>query len=293
MPIEMQMRFKQTLKETYIAFHKFCEIHNIRYFMAYGTAIGVARHQGFIPWDDDIDVLMPREDYEKLLSLQDTLTDGYSIMNYHNKSCTVPYSKFVNMNTTVVEFDYFPVSEGVSIDIFILDRTTESDENIYQIKQNLEKQVKQYQRTVYNLTLSGIVKYIRGFHFGIVSKVLFNMVFYRFFRSKYIGNLEKFESKLSSEHEGRWVSYYTYNKMQKEIFPYEWFESSVEMPFEDLMVPMAIGYDGYLTKVFGDYMTPPPIDKKVSHHSHYYCNLKEHLTIDEVRRRLKRGEKYV
>ena len=70
---EEDVMLKKALISTLKGFVNFCEQHNLRYYAAFGTALGAVRHHGIIPWDDDIDVYMPREDYNKFLSLRGTL----------------------------------------------------------------------------------------------------------------------------------------------------------------------------------------------------------------------------
>ena len=76
----------------------------------------------------------------------------------------------------------------------------------------------------------------------------------------------------------------------KEIFKSEWFDSYVVYPFADTEIRVPIGYDEYLKSVFGDYMQLPPVEKRISDHKKYYVNLKEGLTLEETKKRIKRGE---
>ena len=81
--------------------------------------------------------------------------------------------------------------------------------------------------------------------------------------------------------------------LHKELFKKDWFSSSEYLPFDNYKIRVCGGYKQYLTQLFGDYLTPPPVEQRVSHHSHYYLNLKEGLSLSEVKERIKRGETLV
>ena len=80
------------------AFTEYCDINKLRYYLAGGTVLGAVRHQGFIPWDDDIDVIMPRPDYEKFIELtQSNMCEQYEVCSaYYSETCVIPYMKIVN-----------------------------------------------------------------------------------------------------------------------------------------------------------------------------------------------------
>ena len=103
-------------------FDAFCKEHNIKYFLAYGTLLGAIRYKKFIPWDDDVDVLVPREDYDRILTLfQDD--DRYNLFAYEkNQDYRFPFAKLCDMTTRKVEFNLDNgVELGVDMDIFPLD----------------------------------------------------------------------------------------------------------------------------------------------------------------------------
>lgn len=106
-------------------FDKFCEKHNLTYFICAGTLLGAIRHGGFIPWDDDIDVSMPREDYDKLINEYEKLLPPNLILQYYKNTANYAnsFAKITNKNTTIVEksgFSDYSI-HGVYIDIFPID----------------------------------------------------------------------------------------------------------------------------------------------------------------------------
>ena len=109
------------LKAVLAAFSEFCAREGLRWFISFGSAIGTVRHGGMIPWDDDIDVYMPREDFRKLLSLPDP--EGYEIVHLSRSSQPLPYTyaKFCDANSTIWEQRKYPCVIGVFIDVFPLE----------------------------------------------------------------------------------------------------------------------------------------------------------------------------
>lgn len=286
--------FKRKLIETYLAFDKFCTENNILYFGVGGTAIGAVRHKGFIPWDDDIDVCMLRKDYDRFVSLKESCNKNeFAIIDYHDKGNPAVYAKFINMNTTLVEFDYNPYSSGLFIDVFPLDNVASDVDDVKILKDKIMSDVALYQRSAFDLCFRDILRYIAKGHLNTVARVLANKIVYRHKYSEYVKLLENDENMLRGIEGENVLNYFTFYKLEREIFPKEWFSSAIEVPFENVKMKIPVGYHEYLTKLFGDYMTPPPVNQQVSHHSHYYCNLKEHISMKEIRHRLANGERFV
>ena len=142
----------EKLIEVMDVFHDFCEQHNLTYYMLGGTMLGAVRHQGFIPWDDDIDIGMPRADYERLLAMRENLPEGYKIRN-HRFETGIPYAftHFEDVNTTYIEQrrSKDTYAGGVYLEIFPLD---EAPKTLFQRKIKSYK-VRFHKRILYGLIL--------------------------------------------------------------------------------------------------------------------------------------------
>ena len=141
----------ENLLEVMDAFHEFCKEQGLTYYMLGGTMLGAYRHKGFIPWDDDIDIGMPRADYEKLLALKDRMPAGFSL-RHHRFESGIPYAfaHFENVNTTYIEQRRSKDTYvgGVYLEIFPLD---EAPAKAWQRK------VKSYQIRLYKRILYGLI----------------------------------------------------------------------------------------------------------------------------------------
>lgn len=119
---QLAQRKAKTL-ETFKAFIAFCQANNLKYYAAYGTVLGAARHHGFIPWDDDIDVYLRRDDYDRCLRLlRADPPVGYEVVDYlHEEEYYLPFAKFCDTRSTVCEWEDYRISFGNYIDLFPLD----------------------------------------------------------------------------------------------------------------------------------------------------------------------------
>lgn len=112
---------------------KYLEEHNIRYYVVAGTFLGAVRHEGFIPWDDDVDIAVPRADYQRLLELLKELVDHYVIESPYGGAPDFIYNfaKLYDTNTTMTEIARKNVTRGVYIDVFPLDGIGDTSEESY------------------------------------------------------------------------------------------------------------------------------------------------------------------
>ena len=284
---------KKILLKTFEAFQKYCNDNSLQYYACSGTCLGAIRHNGIIPWDDDIDVLMPRDDYEKLLLNRNTLHGrGYEILNIGDHGYDAPFAKFCDANTTIWEEKRYPNIKGVYIDIFPLDAAGDLNvaEDLFRQKKIAESKyheaIRAYSATYY-LTL------LRGFHF----KTLLRQMFIPLYRNRYIRkNLHAFwalEEEIKKQ-KGNFLLYYGgYYGFNKEVFLKNYFGNGVSVPFENTKIVVPEKWDAYLKQLYGDYMTPPPPEKRVSHHNRYFMDLSKRWTMEDLLKLKLGSQKYI
>lgn len=277
------MTHKEILLDTFRAFCDFCDKHDLKYVAAYGTVLGAVRHKGLIPWDDDIDVYMSREDYNRFISLKNELYgSSYEIFDIEDVGYYCSFAKFCNAKTTILEHQDLPFVIGVFVDIFPLDCI---DIN----KSNAEKQYRQfvsrhshYTRSLRDISLSYCVgllrtKRYRRFIGSIYTKVIFQWILSR---KKMKNNFLRIQQTLSKD---KGPNYIDYTAIKCRILPNDLLTDTIDVVFEDLIIKIPKRYDEYLTILYGDWHQLPPEDKRVSH-TQYYVNLEKRLTIEEIRK---------
>lgn len=123
---------KLHLKEMLFWFHSFCEENEIRYYALGGTLLGALRHKGFIPWDDDVDIGVPRPDYEKLISLMKNNSERYVLESPNDNADDFfyPYAKLYDTRTTAVEHNKYKTKRGIFLDIFPIDGIGNAEQEV-------------------------------------------------------------------------------------------------------------------------------------------------------------------
>ena len=248
------------LKETELnilkTFDKICRKNNLEYSLAFGTMIGAIRHHGFIPWDDDIDVCMKRDDYEKLLSLKYS-DENFEIKNYrYTKGYYYPFSKMVDKNTILYEPWRCDTNMGVYIDIFPLDSF---DAETVSKQEEIIKKVNIRSTAAY--LMGHKVSHHKQFSLRYFLKALF-LIITMPCKKSIIGIVDSFcKNYDNGNYCGSLLQFYN-NPFIKSQF----FEKLINVEFEDIEAPVYAEYDAILTHIYGDYMTPPEPDKQVSNH---------------------------
>lgn len=265
---EIQLGEFEVLKK----FTEICEKLNLRYYLFYGTLLGAIRHKGFIPWDDDIDIAMPRPDYEKFLKYFNEHKDEFPDLELMNcrthKKYIYPISRLCDTRYYV---DYEGAVEyglGLFIDLYPLDgcgNTIEESEKIHKKNKYLCSFIFLAGGKSFSSSLSGgfvrsCLKFI-GFLFAKICGAPF-----------FARQLEKNSMKYSYE-DSKYVDctvWYT--------IPYhherEWFNDPISCEFEGSMFPIPKNYDDLLKDWYGDYMKLPPEEEQIGHH-YYKAYLKD------------------
>lgn len=240
--------------------HEVCQKIGVKYFLAYGSLIGAVRHQGFIPWDDDMDICMLREDYEKL---QDYLIanpdERYEVMSYKNNlNYVYPFMKVQDNHTYLLEEDVrIDSNMGIYVDIFPVDGYEDDGE----FKNKMTKLIKKRQLSCY--TFKGITntKSVLNSLLRYVSVI----IFYFTNTNKYVAQIEELaKSRKVSDYEQ--VDYLIYKDMNKPVWRREWLEQVTTGTFEGKEFTIPKNYHEILTSDYGDYMQLPPVEQRVSHH---------------------------
>lgn len=245
---------------------RICEENGIKYFIIAGTLLGAVRHKGFIPWDDDMDIGMLREDYERFLQIaKKDLSGQFFLQTTETDSAYgLNFAKIMLKNTVVSEGTAAnSAANGIFIDVFPFDAVPESE----------KEEAKHKKRTYFlrrlllakqNYNVCGKKEYVKRLvYMGL--KII--SAFYS--REKLCKKLdcecERYNA--TSKTPERIVNIggaYGYNK---ETILRRWVDSTVELPFEDFTIAAPVGYIEYLEYFYGDYMTPPPEDKRYNRHS--------------------------
>lgn len=236
---------------------KVCKENNIKYFLGAGTLLGAVRHQGFIPWDDDIDLFMLREDYEKFMNL-DCSNSNFKILSLSNsKDYYYPFIKVIDKRLHVSQENLKPISEyGLWIDIFPLDNANINFLN--KIRLSIIK--KKY---VLSICSNFVVNENRSRLFSFIKKTLFK-IYSKKNPRKYSLKIEQL-SKTGNNNANE-VLIGLSPVMDKDTFKKEWLAKAVDLKFEDGYYPCPDEYDKFLTQRYGNYMQLPPENQRFSSH---------------------------
>ena len=291
--VDFSSELKKRLIDILSRFLNFCDNKGLNCYGCGGTVLGAVRHKGFIPWDDDIDLYMKRVEYDRLILMNSELSEiGLKFICFENdKDYYLPFGKIVDMGTSLWEIKRFPYMLGVYIDIFPLDFFHGTNE---EIEIERKKYINAY--TSYQLTLE--CPDFRELLYRLVHyspSQIWRVLKYRGRvnkRDELYDNVISYVNKYRNQHGDKCICV---TQWENRVFNAEWFENSVSLPYENLYLRVPGDYDAYLTLLYGDYMTLPPIEKRLAAHGdiRYYTNLLEHISISEARKRIRNNETLV
>ena len=264
---EVQMGSYEVLK--YLS--KICEDNNLRYFLTYGTLIGCIRHQGIIPWDDDIDIMMPRPDYEKLLKYLMTHNEDIKPFKIFTPEIINNYphriARFSDLRYRIIFDNEKDYGIGLFVDIYPLDGVGSDFDKAIKIVNKTKRYASMCfltSRKKYSLDNTDTnIKMIFKFPAYIYAKLKGNKY--------YLKKLEKY-AKIYDYETSKYVACSSWpvgNKYghQRDVFRKEIFEV-MYMKFEDAEFAIPKGYHEFLETTYGDYMTPPDEKGKKTHHTY-------------------------
>ncbi len=266
--------FQQKALEVFLYFADFCKEHNLRYFVCGGCCIGAVRHKGFIPWDDDIDVFMPRPDYERMCQLWRNYgdTQNYTLcrsneqINYHDCGMLLKdnNSTFIQQHSQAED-----IHHGYMMDIIPLDGGA---------PHGFKRKMQKLYAAVFSLFNAQRLPDNQGKKIRALAKIAFALVPSKKMRYK----LWRFAEKKMSQYDFDEAPYITelvtgFRYMKNE-YPPEVFAGVTYLPFEHLEIAVPQGYDTYLRMAFGDYMQLPPKEKRVPKHQVAFVDLQTPYT---------------
>lgn len=235
---------------------KFCDERGIKWFLIGGTLIGAVRHKGFVPWDDDIDIGMLRPDYERFVT-EFPDSGMYAIRTAERGTYMYPYAKVVDTKTAVREKDKTARNLGVWIDIFPFDGVPSKD-----CCPSLTRKwrwIKQYSFT------RNLPVFAHGRKLARKIGVWATLPLRVFPNNVAALALKKIAMRHSVEN-SPYIGILVWGYGLREIIPRKAFDGMDWVEFEGRKLPAMSGWDLYLSTVYGDYMTPPPPEKRKSTH---------------------------
>ena len=283
---ELQPQWNAVIIDVLSVFIRICEAQGLRYFCAGGTAIGAVRHQGMIPWDDDIDVFMPRPDYDRFLRLAaHSMPEGYEVLSpYATKDYPMYFAKMCNARTTLLENERIPCVFGLYIDIFPLDGACDDVETCYREKRRFKRLMNKLEAVSTHNSFGEYVglltKWREWGRFAVKTVAFCCRSWLRRWLLKQMDSIAYgHDYALSSR-----VVTYSGAYQRQEIYPKAWLETPQMFAFEGLMVNLPHDYDAYLRHFFGDYMTLPPVEQRASHHQKVFFDLDKRLDLKAIKR---------
>ncbi len=256
--------------DVYDVFARICNEHGLRYYVAYGTALGAVRHHGFIPWDDDLDVIMPRPDYDKFRAMQHEWLPPYlKFVDWRNTKelATFTYSKIQDARKdkvdTIEHVTCRKMPHGIYIDIFPLDGVSYCrwKRLFWSIKfrmlslafKSFDRPIKDYYR-------------IRSVGAQVIGLFARHVSFRAHKKSDLVWRYEELAKEVQFREENACACVISPYGIFHGVCDYSVYGKPTIMQFQGRQVPVPGKYHEYLTALYGDYMVLPPVEKRVSWH---------------------------
>lgn len=245
----------------------YCRKNNLRYYALGGTMLGAMRHHGFIPWDDDIDIALPRKDYNKLI--EGFKNEGrYWLESVYSEAedYCYAYSKLYDTKTTMVEHKRTDLVRGTFIDVFPFDGLGETKEEAWANFKSIKRWYNFYLCFVAGIRKGrALSKNMAVAVTRFVPNFLFSNYSIRLKLDKMCSRLDYDSCKWGGNPLGAWGF--------KEVMPLSINGKPTEYQFEDMKIFGPENGDEYLTYLYGDWRKLPPKEKQVTHHDFVYCDL--------------------
>lgn len=254
--------------EMLVEIDRICKKHKIQYFLDSGTLLGAVRHQSFIPWDDDTDIIFLRKDYNRLLAVIENELDsrfGFSAPNRYSNGLFFDFIPRIFYKSSRIRPEneedkaYDNKNNHISLDFFILDNVPDS---------NLKFKLMLYKyKFYYGLAMGHRYKIRLSEYSGIekLAVMVFSIIGKAFSVKTILNKYDKFIASAPNESKYVFASNYTYRFMNKKM-KRAWFESSVSKEINGHEFDCPVGWDELLTTIYGDYMQLPPESARVPKH---------------------------
>ncbi|MUG31587.1 LicD family protein [Psychrobacter sanguinis] len=259
---------KENLLQTMSYFHSFCTTYNLEYSLIGGSLLGAVRHQGFIPWDDDIDIVMPRSDYDRLKQLQSQISAPYELLDSSkDPNYIYPFIKMTNSKLIVQESFYKPFTSGVWIDIFPLDYTfsNKSLQRKHFFVVDIFRKALILKHGAFKLSKRSnlMTNFLKKTYpiAALIPSSFFSFAFYQ---------LESIPYKYLGQKQNLANLYGTWKEL--EVAPKSLFNERKLYKFENHHFWGIKNADFWLSKVYGNYMELPPEHKRTTHIGHIVSN---------------------
>ncbi len=264
---ETSKKMKEKMLNMLVYFRDFCEEHGLRFWLIGGGAIGAVREHGFIPWDDDVDVQMPLQDYEKFHELWEKYGDKERFVlcrtnrevNYHHCASSLrdPSTTFICTYNK-----YNDICHGISLEFGPITPTPDS---------KLLQYIQIFHGYVFALFNNQRLPNNQGRMIRTLTKIIYKLIPSKKIRDDLWIRAEKKKSKYKWE-DCHYVKE-LWGKTSFFNFPREWYDSVVWFDFEGEKMPLPVGYHEYLTMIFGDYMKRPPAPERVAKHELLFVDM--------------------